>query len=156
MVSDFHLYKISPDFFTITDWSKEKVHLKDNRPNLILVVEHKDYPDCVCCIPISKDDEKNGKYASVAKRYPNNVHSLKFNQYDNYALIQNFFFLRKEFVNDPFLVRKLHVSIPDNNTQKEINKKIGIFLAMYKANKAIPIQVDLDKVLQIQNDYLNK
>lgn len=156
MVLDFHLYKISFDFFSITDWSKEKIHVKDSRPNLILTINHKDYPDCVFCIPISKDDDKSHKYRHVFSKHPDNVHPLSFNQYDNYALIQNFFVLRKEFIGDPFTVNRVHVSIPDTNTQRAIQKKCNKFLALYKAEKPLKIQIDIDKVLSKQIDYLKQ
>lgn len=156
MVLNFHLYKISPAFFSITDWSKEKIHIKDNRPNLILTIENKEYPDCVFCIPISKDDDKSNKYKKILQKHPDNVHPLSFNQYDSYALIQNFFALRKEFIGDPFTVNSIHVSIPDNNIQKQIQKKCNKFLALYKAKKPVHIQVDINKVLNTQLEALEQ
>lgn len=153
-LKDFHLYKINEEFYNITNWKNHKVRIKNGRPNLILILENQKYPDSVLCIPISKDDNKQKKYKKVMRKHPNNVHPLTFNQYDNYALIQNSFFLRKEFVDAPFTVNGIHVEIVDKNVQRIINQKFNALYAIYKHNGPLPIQVNYDVVYNIQDEYI--
>lgn len=152
----FHVYRISEEFYSITNWEDYKVHIKSNRPNLILVIEYEEYPDSVLCIPISKDDDKKRKYYNIMKRYKNNVHPLDFNQYDNYALIQNSFFLNKRFVDGIFTVNGVHVEVIDNNTQSDIMQKFESLYAIYKHRGPLPIQVDYDVVYSIQKEYISQ
>lgn len=66
-------------FFKVTDWKIHKVHLKSNRPNLVIIIEYETFPNCVLCIPVSKDDDKHKKYLRVMSKHANNVHPLTFN-----------------------------------------------------------------------------
>lgn len=152
----FHVYKVSEEFYNITNWQNYKVHLKPERPNLVLLLEYEEYPDSVLCIPISKDNGKNRKYYNIMQRHKNNVHPLDFNQYDNYALIQNSFFLKKRFIEGAFTVNGVHVEVVDNNTQNEIIKKFESLYAIYKHRGPLPIQVDYDIVYNIQNEYISQ
>lgn len=155
-LKQFHVYKLSEEFYSITNWEDYKVHVKSNRPNLILVLEYEEYPDSVLCIPISKDDDKKRKYYNIMRRYKNNVHPLDFNQYDNYALIQNSFFLSKRFVGGNFTVNGVHVEVIDNNTQSDIIQKFESLYAIYKHRGPLSIQVDYDVVYNIQKEYISQ
>lgn len=152
----FHLYKITEEFYEITNWQDYKISVKPERPNIILVLVYEQYPDSVLCIPISKDDDKRGKYNRIMGKHPKNVHPLDFNQYENYALIQNSFFLRKEFVGEEFTVNEEHVKIIDNKTQKNVEKKFKSLYAIYRHQGPLDIQVDFDTVYNIQNEYIKK
>lgn len=154
-LKNFHVYKISEEFYNITNWQEYKVHVKSERPNLVLLLEYEEYPDSVLCIPISKDDDKRRKYYRIMQRHPNNVHPLDFNQYDNYALIQNAFFINKRFIDDPFTVNEVHVKVIDHNLQDDIMKKFRSLYAIYKSRGPLLIQVDYDIVYNIQNEYIS-
>ncbi|MBG9987341.1 hypothetical protein HZY91_10735 [Facklamia sp. DSM 111018] len=58
-------------------------------------------------------------------KYPNNVHPIDIDEYDNYALIQNFIFLKKEFIGEAFTVNNIHSSIVKEDDQKNIKKKLA-------------------------------
>jgi len=156
MFTSYSLYKISQEFFEINSkWRDYKISLKSDRPTLIVVLDVESNSNYLACIPISKDDDKSGKYKNIMQKHPDNVEPLHFNQYDNYALIQNFFYIRKEFVGEQFTVNSVHVTIPDINKQKAILKKINVLKARYDHGKPLPIQVDLDEVKKIQDNYLS-
>lgn len=155
MFINYSLYKIKQEFFDVNpEWSDYKITLKSDRPTLIVVLDTDVESDYLVCIPISKDDDKSGKYGNILRRHPNNVEPLDFNQYDNYALIQNFFYIRKEFVGEEFTVNDIHVSIVDTNKQKAILRKINVLKARYEHGNPLFLQVDLEEVKKIQEEYL--
>lgn len=65
MSLNFKVFLLSDEFYNICDWQKYKIPIKKNRPALILAIEDLDNPDKLHCIPISKDDDKNKKYANL-------------------------------------------------------------------------------------------
>lgn len=93
MKNEFKLFKVKAEFFEIMDWEPYKVTVKDSRPTLILVIENKDFPYSMYCLPITS--EKNGKWKRRNKKSPDLTHYVKFSKHESYILIQNFFFFKK-------------------------------------------------------------
>lgn len=153
MSFEFKVYKLTPEFHRICNWREHRVSLGEQRPGMLLIVEDERYPDAVCCIPISKDDDKNHEYQGVEKKFPHQVHSINFNQYDNYLLIQNMFYVRKEFIGDPFTVNGVQVEVKNTTQQGEILKKVRKMDALLKHGKVNHF-VNRERVYDIQVQYL--
>lgn len=155
MAEDFKLYLIDNEFYNIRDWKEFKIPVKNNRPVLILVIEDTNYPDCFCCVPISKDDDKDDKYENLLVKSPDLVHPLsEINQYKNFLLIQNMFYLKKEFLGAPFVVDGVHSEIKKGKTRKEILKKIKKVDALMKNGKVK--SVPREKGYELQVEYLEE
>lgn len=157
MSENFKVYLLSPDFHGICDWSIYKIPTKENRPVILLAIEaieDQRYPDSLCCIPISKDDDKDDKYKKLFERKPDLVHPIAINEYDNYLLIQNMFYVKKEFIGAPFLVNGIHSEIKDNLLKKTISKKAKKINALINLGKLN--YVNREEVYRLQVEFINK
>ena len=154
MSESFKLYTLSKEFYSICDWQSYKIPVKDDRPVLVLTIEDPDYPDCMRCIPISKDDDKNNKYKNLSQEKPDLVQHITINQYDNYLLIQNMFIVRKEYIGAPFLVNNVHSEIKKDVLKRTIIKKVGKVEALIKKGKLkyVPIK----EVYNIQLEHIKR
>ncbi|OMF66417.1 hypothetical protein MKY66_28165 [Paenibacillus sp. FSL R5-0766] len=150
---EFKVYKLKQEFHSICDWREYKISINEQRPGLLLVLEDEQFPDSLCCIPISKDDDKHNKYKQLMISKPTNVHPIKMNQYDNYLLIQNMFYVRKEFIGDPFTVKQIHIEIKNSAEREVIMKKVKKMNALIKSGK-LPYFVPRKEVHDIQISYL--
>jgi hypothetical protein len=128
--------------------------VKTNRPVILLTIVDPTYPGALCCIPISKDDDKNGKYRNLSQRKPDLVQSIDINEYDNFLLIQNMFYIRKEFVGEPFTVNGVHTEIKDRNLQRTISQKVAKLNALMNQGKLS--FVDRKEVYEIQVQHLKE
>lgn len=151
---EFKVFKLTQEFYSVCNWRDYKIPLSDQRPGLLLVFEDTKYSDALCCIPISKDDDKNQKYKNLLQKKPNNVHPINMNQYDNYLLIQNMFYVKKEFIGAPFTVKGIQIEIKNTTSRQEILKKVSAIDALIKAGK-LPYFVPREEVYEIQVKYLN-
>lgn len=150
---EYKVFKLSREFHQICDWRNYKIPLSEQRPGLLMVIEDSSYPDSVCCIPISKDDNKANKYRDIMIKHPDQVHPINMNQYDNYLLIQNMFYVRKEFIGSPFTVNNVHVEVKNTTQQEEILKKVKKMDALMK-NGIVSRFVPRQQVYDIQMQYL--
>lgn len=156
MVDEFKLYLLTEEFHEICDWQKYKMttgNKGEKRPTLLLLMDslNEDYPDSWCCIPISKDDDKDEKYLKLSTSKPDLVHRLnKFNRYDNYLLIQNMFYVRKEFIGLPFTVNDVHVEI--KKERRDIERKIKKVDSLIK--RGVLKYINREEVYKIQVQYL--
>ncbi|MCL9662059.1 hypothetical protein L2089_15300 [Paenibacillus hunanensis] len=150
---NFKLYLLSEEFHSICDWRNYNMSSGKGRPMLILVITDEQYPDAVCCIPISKDNDKDDKYKKLADKRPTNVHFLGLNKYDDYLLIQNMFYVRKEFIGSAFTINDIPAEIKNEQTKSDIMKKVkkmDILLKTGKVNGFVPRK----EVYDIQVQYL--
>lgn len=150
---EYKVFKLTQEFHSICDWSIYKILISEQRPGLILVLEDAKYPDALCCIPISKDDDKRQKFRNLLLSKPDNVHPIKMNQYDNYLLIQNMFYVRKEFIGPPFTVKGIQVEVKNTTVKEDIMKKVKTIDALIKTGK-LPYFVPREQVYDIQVKYL--
>lgn len=123
MSFEFKVFKLTEEFHSICDWREYKIPLSKQRPGLLLIIEDENYPDSFCCIPITKDDDKNEKYKNLMVKRPDQVHPIHINEYDSYLLIQNMFFVRKEFIGEPFTVKNIQTEVKNEAAKTEILKK---------------------------------
>lgn len=152
----FKVFLLSSEFYSICDWGNYKIPIKQNRPVLILAIEDSTNPDIVNCIPISKDDDKNDKYKNLSASKPDLVHPLDdINHYDNYLLIQNMFYLRKEFIGAPFIVDGSHSEIKKEALKRAITKKVKKLDALFKRG-SLKGFVPRQEVYDLQLQYLEK
>ena len=152
MADNFKIYLLTPEFQQICDWSMYKIPIVENRPVMILVIQDYNYPNCFCCIPISKDDDKKDKYKNLSIKKPDLVYPININRYDNYLLIQNMFYVREEFVGTPFLENGLEIEILNVNHRKQILNRARKLDALMKHGKIT--YVPREKVYDMQISYL--
>ncbi|ARU60664.1 hypothetical protein CBW65_05880 [Tumebacillus avium] len=155
MATKFKVYKLSKEFYQVCDWSVYNIPVKNGRPTLLLVLNDEKFPDSYCCIPISKDDDKNGKYRELSRTKKDLVHHVpEISKYDNYLLIQNMFFVHKDFIGDPFEVEGIEVEIKNEKRQREITKKVKKVDALLK--KGTLKYVPREEVFKRQLQYLEE
>ncbi|MGG6432225.1 hypothetical protein ACPF7I_04695 [Anoxybacillus sp. D401a] len=154
MSEHFKIYFIKEEFFSITDWAQYKVPTKEKRPMLILVIEKEEFPDGLVCIPITKDDDKNGKIKALSMKRPDFIHPIKINRYDSYLLIQNMYIIHKEFIGQPYTLNDVPFEIKNTKLRKEIMKKVKRVDALLK--QGIIHYVPREKVFEIQLKYLEE
>ncbi|TEB06167.1 hypothetical protein Psch_03211 [Pelotomaculum schinkii] len=154
MVENYKIYLLTSEFHQICDWRSYKITTHGSRPVMILVIEEHNYPDCYCCIPISKDDDKNVKYKNLFDdpKKTDLVYPININKYDNYLLIQNMFYVRKEFIGDPFKVNGKEIVVLNPKRKSEILKRVQKLDILM--NKGIISYVPREKVYDIQISYL--
>lgn len=149
---NFKLFKIKNEFFEITDWKPYNVITDSERPNVMLAIEIDAYPNTYCCIPLSKDNNKNNKYKNLSVRKPDLVHKVDtLPEYESYLLIQNMFFLRKEFLGGPY-VGEGGVQLSIDDVDNKITKKVSKIDALMNHGKLL--YVPRETVYKIQLDYL--
>jgi hypothetical protein len=151
---EFKVFKLTQEFHSLCNWRDYKIPISEQRPGLLLVFEDAKYPNALCCIPISKDDDKDQKYRKLLQTKPNNVHPINMNQYDNYLLIQNMFYVRKEFIGDPFTVKGIQIEIKNAASRQEILKKVSTIDALIRGGK-LPYFVPREEVYALQVKYLD-
>jgi hypothetical protein len=150
---NFKFFLLSDEFHNICDWQRYQIPIKKNRPALILAIEDLDDPDKFLCIPISKDDDKNNKYANLMSSKPDLVHPVEeINTYDNYLLIQNMFYIRKEFIGEPFIVDGVQSEIKKDSLKRAIVKKVKKVDALI--NRGVLNYVPREEVFNKQLLYL--
>lgn len=152
MSEHFKVFLLSQQFYAVCDWSVHKIPIRDKRPGLLLTIEDAQYPNSLCCIPISKDDDKNDKYKKILRGKPDLVHPVDINQYDNYLLIQNMFYIRREFVGDPFIVNGIQAEITRDAVKKEILRKVRKVDALINQGRLSFVPRGL--VYKIQEEFL--
>lgn len=153
MSFEFKVFKLTEEFHSICDWRDYKIPISKDRPGLLLIVEDEKYPDSFCCIPITKDDDKNQKYKNLMEKKPDQVHPIHINEYDSYLLIQNMFYVRKEFIGAPFTVNSVQTEVKNETIQADIIKKVNKMNALFKHGR-FSYFVPREEVYKIQQDYL--
>lgn len=150
---NFKLFKIKEEFFEITNWQPYNIITDAERPTIMLAIEIATYPNTYCCIPLSKDNDKDNKYAKLSVDKPDLVHHVEtLPEYDSYLLIQNMFFLRKEFFGGPY-VGEGGVQLVIEDEQDVILKKIRKVDALMNRGKLL--YVPRETVFEIQSTYIN-
>jgi hypothetical protein len=150
---EFKVFKLTEEFHSICDWREYKIPISKHRPGLLLIIEDEKYPDSFCCIPITKDDDKDQKYKKLMEKKPHQVHPIHINEYDSYLLIQNMFYVRKEFVGAPFTVNNIHTEVKNETIQSDIIKKVNKMNALFKHGRC-QYFVPRERVFAIQQEYL--
>lgn len=150
---NFKLFKIKDEFFEITDWKPYQIRMSPKRPSAVLAIEVESYPNTYCCIPLSKDNDKDKKYHNLSINKPDLVHAVQtLPEYESYLLIQNMFYLRKEFLGAPYIGKdgeQLIIEVEQEEILKKV-RKIDALLNRGKIN-----YVPRETVFNIQRTYLN-
>lgn len=134
---NYHLYLLDAEFLKL--FSKQELYdynikSKSSRPFLILDHNNEKYSDCYCVIPIGSE-KKDGKYKIQATRYPEQVMELKVEGNRNsFLFIQNYFYLKKFFLAEEYLVNGEQFVIKNKEIQEEIKRRFEKF------NKKIELQ----------------
>lgn len=154
MIESYQFYLLKDDFYSVFDWSTLKVMSKRGRPTMVMCIEYVHQKDFYCCIPISKDENKSGKFENLAKTKPDLVHYYPIDNKQSYLLIQNLFFVHKDFLGSKYCINEIPFIILDATKKREIKKKINKVLALIN-NKRISY-VDLNQVIKIQKNYIEQ
>ncbi|WP_203245943.1 hypothetical protein [Sporosarcina beigongshangi] len=154
MIENFGIYMIKEEFYKIFNWEEYKIPIKADRPMLILIIENKNFPEGLICIPITKDDDKNGKISNLADKRPDFIHNVEINHYNSYLLIQNMYIIHKSFIGDPYTLNGIPFEIKNPKVQAIIKKKVNKVDQLLK--RGVIQYVPREEVYQIQMNYLNK
>lgn len=154
MVENFGIYLIKEEFYGIANWAEYKIPIKTGRPIMILVIESKEFPEGLICIPLTKDDDKDGKIKRLAAKRPDFIHNVEINYYDSYLLIQNMYVIHKSFIGEPYTLNGIPFKIKNLEIQAVIMKKVKKVDQLL--NKGIIQYVPREEVYRIQMKYLDE